>query len=390
MKKKICVVTGTRAEYGLFYPLLKKIAAESGFKLQIIATGMHLSDKFGLTYREIEKDGFKIDKRIKILLYGDTDAGVTKAIGLGIMKFSDAFSGLRPDMVILLGDRFEAFAAAVAAFLAKIPIAHIHGGELTRGLIDDAFRHSMTKMSLLHFASAEDYKKRIIQLGELPNKVFNVGALGVDNIKNQKLLDKKRLERELNFDFGKKNVLVTFHSVTLEDNTSGAQFRELLGALDRFRDLKIIFTKTNADPGGAVINRMIDNYVKKNPQRAISFFSMGRLRYLSTIQFVDAVVGNSSSGIIEAPSLGKPTVNIGDRQAGRVMGDSVINSAAKKAAIVSALKKALSGPFSRRCKKTRNPYGRADAAENIIRILKREIPKIKSTKKTFYDLKVNT
>lgn len=387
MKRKICIVTGTRAEYGLFYPLLKRIEKEKNIKLQIVVTGMHLSPEFGLTYKIIEKDGFKIDEKVKILLFGDTEVGITKAIGLGITKFAGVFRRLKPDIVLLLGDRFETFSTAVAAFIAKIPIVHLYGGELTEGVIDDAFRHSITKMSSLHFVSTEEYRRRVIQLGENPHRVFNVGALGIDSIKNFNLLPKKDLEKELKFSFGAKNVLVTFHPVTLENNTSESQFKELLSALENFTDTKVIFTKANADTHGAIINKLIDRYVKNNPQKAVSFVSLGQLRYLSTIQYVDAVVGNSSSGIVEAPSFRKPTVNIGDRQRGRIIPESVICCDPRGKDIISALKKAFSVKFVNRCKTVKNPYGDGRSAERIVSILKRQIPEVKDVKKVFYDIK---
>ncbi|MFZ5639690.1 MAG: UDP-N-acetylglucosamine 2-epimerase [Bacillota bacterium] len=386
-KKKICIVTGTRAEYGLFYPLLKKIKADGQFGLQLCVTGMHLSPEFGLTYKEIEKDGFKINEKVEMLLSSDTEVGVTKSIGIGIIGFADALHRIKPDLVILLGDRFETMAAAIAAFTAKIPIAHLYGGELTEGAIDDAIRHSITKMSILHFVSTEIYGKRIVQLGEEPDRVFNVGALGIDNIKNLTLLTKQQLEKELNFKFGKRNVLVTFHPVTLENYTSESQFRELLSALDHFKDLKIIFTKPNADPNDRILIKLIDEYVKRNSDKAAAFVSLGQLKYLSTINYVDAVVGNSSSGIIEVPSLGKPTVNIGDRQKGRIRADSVIDCSPKKESIIRALRKAFQPDFSKLCKEVDNPYGDGNSAEKILTVLKEKTDKIK-LKKTFYDLKV--
>jgi len=387
-KKKVCIVTGTRAEYGLFYPLLKKIKADGQLELQICVTGMHLSPEFGLTYREIERDGFEIQEKIEMLLSSDTEVGVTKSMGLAMIGFADAFHRLKPDLLILLGDRFETMAAAIAAFMARIPIAHLYGGELTEGAIDDAIRHAITKMSILHFVSTEAYKRRTVQLGEAPDRVFNVGALGIDNIKNLPLLEKNELEKELAFNFGKRNVLVTFHPVTLENCTAGSQFTELLRALEHYKDLKIIFTKPNADPNDRILIKLIDEYVKKNPDKAASFVSLGPLKYLSTMQYVDAVVGNSSSGIIEAPSLGKPAVNIGDRQKGRIRAASVIDCSPKKESIIKALAKALQPEFGEFCQTVNNPYGDGDTAEKILRVLKEKTDKIKTLKKTFYDLEV--
>lgn len=386
-KKKICIITGTRAEYGLFYPLLKKIQVDGQLELQICVSGMHLSPEFGLTYKVIENDGFEVNEKVEMLLSSDTEVGVTKSIGLGIIGFADTLNRLKPDLLILLGDRFETLAAAITALIARIPIAHLYGGELTEGVIDEAIRHSITKMSILHLVSTEEYKRRVIQLGEEPDRVFNVGALGIDNIKNLKLLKKDELERELNIKFGKRNVLVTFHPVTLEKNTAENQFGELLGALDQFKDLKIIFTKPNSDPNGRVLIKYIDEYVSSNPDRAVSFVSMGQLNYLSAIQHVDVVLGNSSSGIIEVPSLGKPTVNIGDRQKGRIKAESVIDCKPQKASIVKSLEKAFTPEFSEFCKTVKNPYGDGNSAEVILDILKTRIGKLTSLKKTFYNLR---
>lgn len=385
MIKKICVVTGTRAEYGLFYPLLKEISSRKRYALQIIASGMHLSPEFGLTYKEIKNDGFKINKKIPLPLNNDTPQGITKSIGSGLSGFAKAFKSLKPDLVILLGDRFETFSAAIAAYVARIPIAHIHGGELSEGAIDEAFRHSITKMSHLHFVSTDKYRKRVIQLGEDPSRVFNTGALGIDNIVNLKFLTKPELEKQLSFKFGVRNILVTFHPATLEDETAQRQFRQLLSALDNFNNLKVIFTKPNADTGAKAIAALIDKYVKDNPDKAAAFTSLGRIKYLSMANLVDAVAGNSSSGIIEAPSLGKPSINIGDRQRGRVKANSVIDSRPDAGNITKAVIKALSPEFKKYCLKVKNPYGTGCAAKNIIGIIGKT-GAIKDVKKRFYDL----
>ncbi|GAB4264457.1 UDP-N-acetylglucosamine 2-epimerase [Thermincola ferriacetica] len=385
-KKKVCIVTGTRAEYGLFYPLMKEILSDGTLALQICVTGMHLSPEFGLTYQEIEKDGFKIDEKVEMLLSSDSEVGVAKSIGLGIIGFADAFQRLNPDLVILLGDRFETMAAAMAAFVAKIPIAHLYGGELTEGAIDDAIRHSITKMSILHFVSTEEYRRRVIQLGEEPGRVFTVGALGIDNIRTLKLIDRNELEKEINFKLGRRSVLVTFHPVTLEHHSAAEQFLELLKALDYFADLKIIFTRPNADPDGRTVNRLIDEYVKSRPGKAIALTSMGQLKYLSAIQHVDAVVGNSSSGIIEVPSFGKPTVNIGDRQRGRVKAESVIDCEPQAEKIIEAMEKAFSPEFAAFCREVRNPYGEGNSAARIVKILKDSLESVTGLKKKFYDI----
>ena len=386
MKKNICIVTGSRADFSLLRPLLVKIKNDKVFNFQLLATGAHLSKKFGLTYEEIEKEGYKITKKVDIKLVSDTENGIARSIGLGVIGFSAAFTELKPDLIILLGDRFEILACAIAAHVSKIPIAHIHGGEITEGAIDDAFRHAITKMSLLHFTSTDEYRKRVIQLGESPRRVFNVGALGLDNIRVLKLLDKDALEKKIGFNFAKKNILVTFHPVTLEHNSSRLQFEELLKAIDTFGDIGVIFTKPNADTGNNAIRELIDNYVKKNKGRSISFENMGTLRYLSTLQFVSAVVGNSSSGIIEAPSFGIPTVNIGDRQRGRLMTKSVINCEPVAAQIFSAFKKVFSPKFIQFCRTIKNPHGKGNTAEKIYRKIKGNMDNISNIKKTFHDI----
>lgn len=383
--RKICVFTGTRAEYGLLKNLLKEIKSEDIIKLQIVASGMHLSPEFGLTYKEIEHDGHIIDEKVEMLVSSDTPIGVTKSIGLAMIGFSECLERLKPDIIVILGDRFETLAFAIAATIARIPIAHISGGETTEGAIDEPFRHSISKMSHLHFTSTENYRKRLIQLGEHPSRVFNTGALGIDNIKNLRLLLKKELEQELNFEFGIRNLLVTFHPVTLENNTSEEQFRNLLEALEQVQDLKIIFTKANADTNGRIINKMIDDYVSSHSIGAKSFTSMGQLRYLSTLQFVDAVVGNSSSGIIETPSFRKGTINIGERQKGRIKAESVIDCAPLKDSILEAITRLYSPEFLQLLENVINPYEGVDTARKIKNIIKsRELNGI--LKKSFYDI----
>ena len=385
MKKKICVVTGSRADYGLLYPLLKQLKLREKFILQIAVTGMHLSPKFGLTYKEIEKDGFKIKEKVNIRLSGDRTADISRSVGLGCAGFTGVWGRLRPNLVIVLGDRFEIFAAVVSAFIAKTPIAHIHGGELTEGAMDDAFRHSITKMSFLHFTSAREYRNRVIQLGESPQRVFNVGALGVDNIMALKFKARQELENELNFKFGKKTAMVTFHPATFDEQSPITQFNELLNALDAFEDLSVIFTLPNADLNGGKIIKAIKNHVHRNPSKACSFASLGRINYLSILNQVDLVVGNSSSGIIEVPSIGKPTVNIGIRQKGRIMAGSVINCQARAKDISAAIKKALSPGFRKACQRTKNPYGDGKAAQRIVRVIDEKIDHLGSIRKTFKD-----
>ncbi|MFZ5969488.1 MAG: UDP-N-acetylglucosamine 2-epimerase [Bacillota bacterium] len=384
--KKICVITGTRAEYGLLGPLIERIKNDKDLRLQLIVTGMHLSPEFGLTYKEIDEDGLSIDEKIEILLSSDTPIGISKSMGLVLISFSEAYQRLKPDFVIVLGDRYEIFAAVSAACVAKIPIAHLHGGETTEGAFDEAFRHCITKMSYLHFTSTEAYRQRVIQLGEHPDRVFNVGAIGIENIKNLKLLSKERLEADIGFRFEKKTILVTFHPVTLERNTSKEQFQNLLNAFDEIENLKIIFTKANSDTDGRIINQMIDEYSKKNKEKAVGFTSMGQIRYLSSMKYADAVVGNSSSGIIEAPAFNIPTVNIGDRQKGRIQAETVINCEPIKNDIIASLKKALSDDFKKEIRYAKNPYGDGNVSYEIIRVIKEVLSKKISLKKEFYNI----
>ena len=381
--KKVCVVTGTRAEYGLLYWLLKEIKADDELKLQIIVTGMHLSPEFGLTYKEIEKE-FNIDKKIEMLLSSDTSVGISKSMGLAQISFSEAYEELKPNIVVVLGDRYEIFSAASAAMIARIPIAHLHGGETTEGAYDEAIRHSITKMSHLHFTATDDYKKRVIQLGEDTKKVFNVGAKGIEKIKRLKLLPKRELEKAINFKLGKKNLIVTFHPVTLEENTAQKQFQELLNALDKLKETNIIFTKANSDTDGRIINEMIDEYVSKN-DNTVAFASMGALRYLSSLRFVDGVVGNSSSGLLEAPSFKIGTINIGERQKGRIKAQSVIDCEPVAEEIAKAIRKLYSKRFQDRLPKTTNPYDNRSATQKIIKEIKKtDLSNI--LKKSFYDL----
>jgi UDP-hydrolysing UDP-N-acetyl-D-glucosamine 2-epimerase len=385
MKRTICVVTGTRADYGLLFKLMEKINSDRDLNLQIISTGMHLSHEFGTTYTSIESDGFVIDKKIEILLSSDTPIGISKSMGLALISFGEVFSELDPDIVVLLGDRFETLCAACTACVACIPVAHIHGGEITEGVIDESFRHSITKMSHLHFTSTEEYRHRVIQLGEPPDRVFNVGALGVDNIQYLKLLDRENLEKTIKFSLGDQCILVTFHPVTLEDNTAGEQFQTLLKAIEASPKLKTIFTKANADTGGRIINQMIDDFVTKNIDRSLTFTSMGQIRYLSTMKHVNAVVGNSSSAIIEAPSFKVPTVNIGDRQKGRVKAKSIIDCEPTLESILGALKKALSPEFKENLEDLSNPYEKQNTSKSIKTILKSfDLKDI--LKKEFYNL----
>lgn len=384
-KRKICVVTGTRAEYGLLYWLMKSIMDDPELELQVIATGMHLSPEFGMTYKEIEKDGFKIDKKIELILSADTPTAISKSTGLGIISFADAFADLKPDVVVVLGDRYELLAASTAAMFARIPIGHIHGGETTVGAFDEAIRHSITKMAWWHFVAAEEYQKRVIQLGEDPQRVFLVGGMGVDGIKKTKLLNRSELERTIRFKFGEKNLLVTYHPVTLEKKTSQKQFNDLLGCLNKLDDTKIIFTLSNSDTDGRIINGMIHSFVDAHPSTTKAFTSMGRLNYLSTLQFVDAVVGNSSSGLTEAPTFKIGTINIGDRQKGRLKADSVIDCEPSERVVREAIVRLYSREFQEKLLQVRNPYGDGNATEKIMDVLKTN-PIPKELKKEFFNL----
>ncbi|PHS33938.1 MAG: UDP-N-acetylglucosamine 2-epimerase (hydrolyzing) [Sulfurovum sp.] len=386
MKRKICVVTGTRAEYGLLYWLMKEIESDSDLDLQLIVTGMHLSPEFGLTYQEIEKD-FNINRKIEMLLSSDTPIGISKSMGLAQISFSEAYEDLQPDIVVVLGDRYEIFSAVSAAMIARIPIAHLHGGETTEGAFDEAIRHSISKMSHLHFTAAQAYRKRVIQLGEDPARVFDVGGLGIENIKRLKLLNKEEFEKSIEFKLNKKNILVTFHPVTLESSTAKDQFQDLLDAIDSLENTNIVFTKANSDTDGRIINSMIDEYVSNHTHKAVGFTSLGQLRYLSALQYVDAVVGNSSSGLAEAPSFKIGTINIGDRQKGRIMAESVINCDDNKKSILDAFKYLYSNEFKELLQNTKNPYGDGVASQKILDIIK-SVDLNNILKKSFYDLKV--
>ena len=384
MNRKVCIVTGTRAEYGLLLWLMEGIRETPGLELQVIATGMHLSPEFGLTYLEIEKDGFSIDRKMEMLLSSDTPSGVAKSMGLGLISFGDALQQLQPDIMLVLGDRFELFSAVAAAMVARIPVAHLHGGESSEGAFDEAIRHSITKMSHLHFVAAEEYRKRVIQLGEHPDRVFLVGGLGIDNIKKLDLLDRSELETALEFKLGLKNLLITFHPVTLENESSAMQMTELLVALETLEDTHLIFTMPNADTDGRVLIEMIDQFVAKHPN-ACSYTSLGQLKYLSCIQHMDGVVGNSSSGLLEVPSFAKGTINIGDRQRGRLKAKSVIDCDPEQKPIAAALRKLYSKEFLLELETVQNPYGEGGASKKIVKILQ-DHPLESILKKPFHNL----
>ncbi len=383
--KNICIVTGTRADYGLLYWLLKEIENDIDLNLQIIATGMHLSSEFGFTYKEIEKD-FKIDIKIDMLLDDDTPIGIAKSMGIAQPLFAQAYEKLQPDIIIVLGDRYEIFVASSTAMISRIPIAHIHGGETTQGAFDEAIRHSITKMSHLHFTATSEYQNRVIQLGENPDTVFNVGALGIENIKRLQLLSKEEFEKSIDFKLNDKNILVTFHPVTLEKNSTQKQFQEILDSLDNLENTNIIFTKSNSDTDGKIINKMIDKYVKNNSTKSVCFTSLGQLRYLSALQYVDIMLGNSSSGLYEAPSFKIATINIGDRQKGRIEPSSVINSLPIKENILQSIEKVYTKEFKVILENTTSPFEKNSTSKQIKDIIKKTTL-TNILKKSFYDIK---
>ena len=380
--RKICIVTGSGAEYGLLSGLMYAVKNDPELELQIIATNMHLSPEFGLTYRNIEEDGFTINKKVVMLLSSDTANATAKSVGLGFIGFADAYEDLQPDMVVVLGDRYEIISAVSTALFYKIPVAHLHGGEITEGAYDDCIRHSITKMSHLHFTSTEEYRQRVIQLGEDPKRVFNVGAPGIENIKKVPLMSKEELEATLyGFTFGDNVLLVTYHPVTLEKSTAEEQIKNLLAALDEYPEYKVIFTLPNSDTDGRVIIKLINKYVARNTDRAIAYPSLGLRRYLSALRFVKAVVGNSSSGVIEVPSFGIPTLNIGDRQKGRIAAESVVNCGTSKEEILIGLEQVLKSEH----KEIHNPYEGKNTTADILHVLK-TYPLEGLIQKSFYNI----
>lgn len=382
--KKICVFTGARAEYGLLKPLLHEIVLDKNLELQLLVTGMHLSPEFGLTYKIIENDGFLINEKIEMVISGDTPSSICKSIGLGLIGFADALNRLKPDFIVLLGDRYETLAGAIASLVSRIPIAHIQGGELTFGATDDSMRHSITKMSMLHFTYNKIYSQRVIQLGENPHNVFDVGALNVEAMKNIKLLKRDKFQKKIKFQLGAINCLVTFHPVTLEMNTAKKQFSALLNALKKNKNIYCIFTKTNSDVEGRVINDLIDEFVFENTKRSISFISMGQQLYFSAMNLVNVVIGNSSSGIIETPSFCVPTINIGDRQSGRIKAKNIIDCKPNEKDISICLKQALNTNFVNATKNMINPFEKKDTAKNIKNIIK-DFDSGENIKKVFFD-----
>ncbi len=383
MKRKVAVFTGTRAEYGLLYWLMKDVEASHHLELQLIVSGTHLSPEFGETWRQVEEDGFSISAKVEMLLSSDTSVGVVKSMGLGTIGFADALDRLKPEVLVVLGDRFEALAIVQAALIMRIPVAHLHGGEITEGAYDDAIRHAISKMAYLHFVAAEPYRNRVIQMGEAPGRVFNVGAIGLDHLLRSPRMDLGELSHSLGFDLDSPFMLVTYHPVTMLEEDPTRSFSALLEALDQFPEHRIILTYPNADNGGRAIIPLLEAYAQAQPERVLAIPTLGFRRYLSAVSLAAVVVGNSSSGIIEVPAFGIPTVNIGARQQGRLAADSVLHCAADARAIESAIRKALTKGFAELSKHAINPYGQGNASQSIVNVLERfdGIPH-----KTFHDL----
>lgn len=368
--QKVAVFTGTRAEYGLLFWLLKDIQSDPDLALQLLVSGMHLSPEFGETYQQIEKDGFKIDEKIEILLSSDSAVGTAKSMGLGVLGFSDALARLQPDVLVILGDRFEALAAAQTAMIMRIPIVHLHGGEITEGAYDDAIRHAITKLSYLHGTSTDEYRQRVIQLGEAPERVQNVGAIGLDHLKRADFMSVDELAQSLEFPLTKPFFLVTYHPVTLGDEAPEASFQALLDALEAFPEHQVILTYPNADDGGRRIIPMLEAYAASQPERVLAIPSLGQVRYLSAVKHATAVVGNSSSGIIEVPAFDVPTVDIGARQKGRLAAKSVLHCEANHADIERAMLSAVARDYKEPTEAIDNPYGQGNTSGKVIEMIK--------------------
>lgn len=386
MIKKICVLTATRAEYGLLSPIIKRMREDSELEVKVVVTGAHLSPEFGLTYKEIENDGIEIHKKLEILLSADSPSAISKSMGLAMISFADYFAENEFDGLMVLGDRYETLAVCCAAMNATIPIIHLHGGETTEGAIDEAVRHAITKMSYLHFTSTEVYRRRVIQLGENPDRVYNVGAMGVENALHTPLMTKEELAMDLGIDLKGPYGVLTFHPVTLETNSAEKQMRELLSALDDIKDMQFIVTRANADTEGRVINAMLEEYAAKNSNIHV-YSSLGMRRYLSAVKYAKLVIGNSSSGLIEAPAFKVPTINIGDRQKGRIRAESVIDCEPECEKIISAIKEALSEGFRAGLREMENPYGDGRTSERIVEAIKKRLGNgERNLKKKFYDI----
>jgi len=379
-------MTGTRAEYGLLEPLICELNKDAFFDVRIAVTGTHLSKDYGLTYQAIESDGYPIDCKIEILPEENSPNATAIAMSNAIERFSEYFDREKPDLLVLLGDRYEAFAVAAAAVIKLVPIAHIHGGEISEGAYDDCFRHCITKMSQIHFPCCEEYRKRIIQLGEQPKRVFNVGALGIENIKKMNLLSKEALEEAIAWKLERPYVVVTFHPVTLDQKDSCEDLEEMLKAIDDVEDMQFVITKANADDGGVQINRRLQEYVAQHPEKTRLFDNLGQVNYLSAVRHCEFVLGNSSSGIIEVPAFQKPTVNIGIREKGRVQADSIINCEPTYADIAAALKKARSDEMKLLCQTIVSPFDGGETAKKIKNQLKRYLKTTHTVQKSFYNI----
>lgn len=386
--KTLTVLTATRAEYGLLSPIIHKLINHGEYIVKIIVTGMHLSPEFGLTYKEILADGINIDKKIEILLSSDTPSGISKGMGLALIGFADYFESNKSDALLVLGDRYETLAVCCVAMNARIPIIHLYGGETTEGAIDEAIRHSITKMSYLHLTSTEKYRNRVIQLGEDPNRVYTVGSMGVENVLKKKLLTKKDLEKSINFTLDLPYAVVTFHPVTLENNCAKKQIMEMLDALDQNKDMKFILTKSNADSNGREINKCIDSFAS-NRKNVLAVDSLGVERYLSALKYSEMVIGNSSSGLVEAPSFRIPTVNIGDRQLGRLKAESIIECEPDFRDICRAIAVARSTQFKSKCLSVVNPYGDGNTSDKVLSAIQEMMNHEINLKKKFYELEVN-
>jgi UDP-N-acetylglucosamine 2-epimerase (non-hydrolysing) len=366
--RKIAVFTGTRAEYGLLYWLMNDIRHDSALQLQLIVSGAHLSAEFGNTWQLIEKDGFRIDAKVEMLSASDSASNIAKSVGKGITAFADTLADLQPDVIVILGDRYEALAIAQTAMLMAIPILHLHGGELTEGAYDDAIRHAITKFSQYHGVAAEAYRQRVIQMGEQPDRVYNVGAMGLDHLQRSTLMSLAELSASLHFALDKPFFVVTYHPVTLADEPPVASFQSLLQALDNFPGFQVIITYPNADTGGRSIMPLLESWAAQQPLRVCAIPSLGQIRYLSALKYCSAVIGNSSSGIIEVPSFNKPTVNIGERQRGRLAAESVIHCQANVPAIRQAITQACAANYTDH--PVNNPYGQGNASAQVLEILK--------------------
>ncbi len=384
--KKIVILTATRAEYGLLKPIIQKTNNDLDYDMRLAVTGMHLSPEFGMTVIEIKNDGIQIDKKIEIVLSSDTPVALSKSMGLAMISFSEYFEECKPDALVVLGDRYETLAVCCSAMIARIPIIHLYGGEATEGLIDEAIRHSITKMSYLHFTSTDEYRKRVVQMGETPDRVFNVGAMGVENALNIELMSKDEIEKSIGFVLGRRYAVGTFHPVTLENATAEHQIEELLVAIDRHRDIRFLFTKANADTYGRGINALLNRYADSH-DNFILVESLGMRRYLSALKYASFVIGNSSSGLIEVPSFGIPTINIGDRQKGRIAGETVIHCQPVSDDIDVAIKKAQSDEFLASIRGSVNPYGDGNTSDKIMSIMKDFFFNDKvNIKKKFYNI----